>query len=301
MNTYFEQIVDVSQIGKMAPVNINKIIELAGNERFAPAFNDAPQRLILAIDVQNDFIEGGSLEVPGSVGDVERMARFIFKNIGGISKIMCSLDTHDTQQIFHPCWWANPAGDHPAPYTPITYDDILNNRWRPVIGKPNYSVEYVKELEQRGGVLVIWPYHCLKGGPGATLENEFFKMVQFYSIVRKSKISMIQKGTDAYSEMYGIIKPEYSRNNFINTPVLTAFEEYDEIYVFGEAASHCLLRSVEQIGDHFSNRPDITQRITVLEDCCSPIKGYEDATKAAFARLKNTYGINFKKSTDINF
>lgn len=126
-------------------------------------------------------------------------------------------------------------------------------------------------------------------------------MVYFHSVARKCVDSMINKGTDPYSEMYGIIKPEYSKENFLNTPVLTAIEKYDEIYVVGEAASHCLMESVKQIAEHFVNRPEVTQKITVLEDCTSPITGYEADTAVAFDNFKSSYGIKFAKSTDIHF
>lgn len=303
MKTTYEQIVDVSKIGQHAQVDMNAIFALAEQEKdFTPAIQDSPRRLLLAIDVQKDFIEGGALAVPGSIGDVERATRFIYNNMGSISKIMCSLDTHAPHQIFHPCWWVNENGDHPAPYTIITYDDVMNNVWRPIIS-PKKSIEYLKGLEAAGAgkkQLCIWPYHCIEGTEGHGLENEFAKMVYFHSVVRKTKNIMIKKGEDPLSEMYGIIKPEYSEDNFMNTTVLNAIEKYDEIYVVGEAASHCLLESVKQIAEHFKNRPDVTQKITILEDCTSSITGYEAETAAAFDSFKNTYGIKFAKSTDIN-
>ncbi len=304
MNTNYEQIVNVTDIGQRSKADMNAIFALAEQERFSAAVDDSPRRLLLCIDVQNDFIEGGALAVPGSIGDVERITRFIYNNMAGLSRIMCSLDTHFAQQIFHPCWWANTAGDHPAPYTVITCDDVAKNIWRPVIENPLESINYLKELEKAGSgkkKLCIWPYHCISGTDGATLENEFAKMVYFHSVARKSRTSMIPKGTDALSEMYGIIKPEYDRKNFINTPVLTAIEKFNEIYVVGEAASHCLMESVRQIAEYFKDRPDITQKITILEDCTSPIPGYEADTAAAFDSFKKSYGIKFAKSTDIQF
>ena len=242
MKTSYEEIVDVTKIGEHGTVDMNAIFNMAEQERFTASIDDSPKRLLLCIDVQKDFIEGGALAVPCSIGDVERITRFIYNNMGSISRIMCSLDTHIAHQIFHPCWWANPAGEHPAPYTIITYDDVVSNKWRPVIGDPRDSLQYLKELEKVGAgktMLCIWPYHCINGTDGFTLENEFAKMVYFHSVARKCVDLMINKGTDPYSEMYGIIKPEYSKKNFLNTPVLTAIEKYDEIYVVGEAASHC--------------------------------------------------------------
>ena len=304
MKTSYEEIVDVSKIGKHYAADMNAIFNMAEQERFTAAIDDSPKRLLLCIDVQKDFIEGGALAVPGSIADVERITRFIYNNMGGISRIMCSLDTHIAHQIFHPCWWVNTAGDHPDPYTIITYDDVVANRWRPVIGDPRDSLQYLKELEKVGAgkkKLCVWPYHCIKGTDGFTLENEFAKMVYFHSVARKCVDHIVNKGEDPYSEMYGIIKPEYSKKNFLNTPVLNAIEKYDEIYVVGEAASHCLLESVKQIAEYFANRPDVTQKITVLEDCTSSIAGYETETAAAFDDFKRSYGIKFAKSTDIQF
>ena len=304
MKTTYEQIIDVSKIGQCGRPDLNAVFALAEQENFGPAVNDSPRRLVLAIDVQKDFMDEGALGVPGANGDVERATRFIYNNMGGISKIMSSLDTHIAHQIFHPCWWVNENGDHPAPYTVIKYDDVKAGTWRPVIGKLTDSLEYLKELEKAGSgkkALCIWPYHCIEGTEGHGLENEFSKMVYFHSVARKTVNPMIHKGKEPYSEMYGIIKPEYSKNNFINTPVLNAIEQFDEIYVFGEAASHCLLESDKQIAEYFANRPDITQKITILEDCTSPIPGYEADTAAAFEDFKNTYGIKFAKSTDIQF
>jgi len=320
MKTSYEQIVDISKIGRHGAVDLNAIFALAEQESFTPAYKDGIRRLVLAIDVQKDFMEGpqwtptgnkeydelmadlckgGSLAVPGSIGDVERLTCFIYNNMAYITKVMSSMDTHTAQQIFHPCWWSNTAGDHPAPYTIITHDDLVSGNWRALIAAKE-SAEYLKQLEQTAKKkLCIWPYHTIEGTEGHTLENEFAKMVYFHSVARKTRNPMIRKGDDPYSEMYGIIKPEYSKNNFINTEVLTAVETYDEIYVAGEAASHCLMESVRQIAEHFANRPEITQKIIILEDCTSPIPGYEAETAQVFDMFKKSYGIRFAKSTDI--
>ena len=82
-------------------------------------------------------------------------------------------------------------------------------------------------------------------------------------------------------------------------PANDAIEKFDEVYIVGEAASHCLMESGRQILEHFAGRPDITQRITILEDCTSPIPGYESATHDAFESFKATYGIKVMKSTDV--
>lgn len=299
MKTNYEQIVDVSKIGTMYSADMNPVIQLAMKENLPSANNDKVRRLLLGIDVQKDFMDGGALGVDGAVQDVERITKFIYDNMSGITQIMSSLDTHTPFQIFHPCWWQNANGDNPAPYTVITEDDEKNGLWHPVVG-PTKSVNYLKKLAEGGKKqLCIWPYHCLQGTPGHGLDPEYAKMVMFHGVARKTYNPMVRKGDDPYSEMYGIIKPEYSESNFINTPVLNAIQKADEVYVYGEAASHCLMESVAQIVDYFAQQPDVIQKITILEDCTSPIGGFEDATKVAFDNFKKL-GVKFAKSIDVH-
>lgn len=300
LKTSYDQIVDVSRIGDHGKVDLNPLFNIALQEELQPNIRDSVRRLLLCIDVQKDFIEGGALAVPGSIGDVERITRFIYNNMTGITNIMCSMDTHYPFHVFFPSWWENANGEHPAPYTEITYNDVSRGEWRAVYGNPVDSLTYLQELEKQAKKkLCIWPYHCIHGTEGFDLENEFVKMVYFHAIARKTTPRIIPKGTDFYSEMYGIIRPEYSKRNLKNTRVLNAFQEYDEIYVVGEAASHCLMESVKQIAEEYATRPEITSKITILEDCTSPITGCEQLTKDAFDDFKRTYGIKFAKSTDI--
>ena len=82
MKTNYEQIVNVDNIGKHISVDLNNIFDMANGERIKAAKEDSIKRLLLAIDVQKDFIEGGALPVPGSIKDVDKMTRFIYNNMG---------------------------------------------------------------------------------------------------------------------------------------------------------------------------------------------------------------------------
>ena len=228
--------------------------------------------------MQKDFMEGGTVPVPNSKRDVENITRFIYNNMENITQIICSMDAHIKEQIFHPCWWVNKKGENPEPYTKITYEDVINGKWRTANMKcSKKSKKYLRELEELGNrELCVWPYHCLRGCDGYTLENEFAKMVRFHSLVRITNTEIIRKGQDKFSEMYGIVKPEVlSDDTKINLEFLNLIKDYDEIYIVGEAASHCVLETVMQICEYFKDRLDILSKIKVLTDCTSPIKGFE--------------------------
>lgn len=301
MKTTYEQIVDVKQIGKPGSADLNDILSLAKVERLRTASQDTKKRLLLCIDLQKDFMEGGALAVKNSIKDVENITRFIYNNMENITRIICSMDTHYRRQIFHPCWWVNKKGKHPEPYTIITYDDILAGKWKTAYKDNHKSSNYLKALKKSGQKqLCIWPYHCLRGTDGYTLENQFARIVRFHSAVKITEFRNNQKRAKPFTEMYGILYPEYSEEELFNNRVAEIIEEYDEIYVVGEAASHCVAETLKQIVQYFSNKPDIIKKITVLTDCTSPIEGFEEETKKTFEKLNKKYGMKFKKSTDIH-
>ena len=302
MKTAYEQIVNTSHIASFGGAqNIPEIISLGEQENLTPALQDKKKVLLLVIDVQNDFMEGiGSLPVQGSKGDVERLTRWMYKNTDKITQVICSLDSHSINQIFHSDWWVDKEGNQPQPFSLITYADVLSGKWIASNGKNNLSLDYLKNLESTGKKqLCIWPYHCLCGTRGAELEGEFAKMLYYHSSARKSVPVLSAKGQNPYTEMYGIIKAEYDTDNYINMPVLNAVEQSDEIYIAGEASSHCVLASTTQILEYFAANKEITRRITVLCDCMSPIGGFEEVTEKSFKEMQSKYGIQIKKSVDI--
>jgi nicotinamidase-related amidase len=300
LKTQYKEIVDIAKIA--SPDNTNRfteVVKLAEQETLTPAVNDGQTTLLLIIDEQNDFMPGiGSLGVPGADADIARLTRWMYDNLASITQVMCSLDTHYPAQIFHPLWWINDAGQHPDPFTVITTDDVANGLWKPVYGAPGKSITYVQELGKLGRQpLCIWPYHCIDGGTGHNLEAEFANMVYFHAAARASQPALVKKGTDPYTEMYGIIRPEYNPNNWLNMPVLNAIEKFDRVVIAGEAASHCVAESCRQILEYFQGRLEVIQKIFILKDCTSPVVGFEQQATDALDEFARQ-GVQLVNSTE---
>ncbi len=299
MKTTYMEIVNGNYIGSVEnPVDLNEILKKADKEGLEPSLKDKERVLFLGIDVQQDFMDYGALGVAGAQKDVERMTRFIYDNMEKISNIAVSMDTHTPHQIFHPCWWIDENGEHPAPYTVITLKDLDEGKWRAVIN-PQASREYVKHLEQDAKkALCIWTYHCMQGTTGAALENQFANMIYFHSVARKAVVQRLVKGQDPMSEMYGIIRPEYDTKGYMNLEFLNKLERFDKVLIAGEAKSHCVLESIKQILEYYETRPEVTEKVYVLEDCMSSISGYEDMANQMFEDFRKRYRIHLVKSSD---
>lgn len=300
VTTPYLEIVDPNSIGKKEnPIKLNDVLSKADAENLTPVSQMAKKVIVIGIDEQLDFMPDGALGVPNADKDVERFTKFIYDNMDEISKIAVSIDTHIPHQIFHPCWWIDKNGNHPAPYTAITLDDLDKGNYRAVI-KPIESRDYVMHLEQDGKkTLVVWPYHCIQGTTGCSLDNQFSNMVYFHSVAKRSIPITIIKGQDPLSEMYGFLRPEYDRKGYVNLEFLNLLTNYDMIIIGGEAKSHCALESIKQILEHFANQPEITNKIYILEDCMSSIPGFEDITNATYEDFRKIYGVHIVKSTDL--
>ena len=95
-----------------------------------PAADDRFRVCLLPVDVQNTFcIPGFELYVggrsgTGAVDDNRRLCEFIYRNLGTLTEICPTLDTHQAVQIFHSIFLVNDRGEHPAPFTMVTVEDV---------------------------------------------------------------------------------------------------------------------------------------------------------------------------------
>ena len=250
----------------------------AGMTAGLPAANlDKRRVMLLLVDPQIDFIfPQGSLCVPGAVDDTRRTIEWILRNAGEITSISASLDSHTTFQIFYPTWWGNDKGEHPAPFTVITSDDIHKGKWRPLVD-PAWSLQYVEKLERGGKYsLMIWPYHTMIGTPGQSLVPALSEAIMYHAAARHAQPTWLIKGTIPQTENYSILEPEVKVPNHpaggLNTGFLDMLGKYDLLYVAGQAKSHCVLSTMRSILDYFSTQPAVLNKIRFLMDCTSSVQ-----------------------------
>ncbi|MCC6603284.1 MAG: hypothetical protein IT327_08745 [Anaerolineae bacterium] len=302
----FPSFYNPNRIGTLYYPDVATIAAEANTAGLKPAVADKENVHLVIIDMQVDFChEKGSLYVPGAMGDIQRTIEFIYNNAERITNITCSLDSHLPHQIFHPAWWADEAGNHPAPFTLITYDDIKQGKWRPLVA-PVQSTNYVKQLEQEAKKqLTIWPYHVMIGSIGNALDPELFTAVLYHSIARKTQPTWLTKGSIPLTEHYSIIQPEVPVPNHPmggkNKPFLDTLAQADVVVIAGEAESHCVLETVEDLVEDFSSQPEALQKIYFLRDCTSPVLhpdvDFHAIAQARFAEFEKQ-GVNFINSTD---
>jgi nicotinamidase-related amidase len=292
----------------------------------SPASDDSLRICLLAVDVQNTFcVPDFELFVAGrsgtgAVDDNRRLCEFVYRNLGTITQIFPSLDTHDAMQVFHAIWLVDEHGDHPAPYTLVSAEEVASGRWKvneAVADALGIDVEYAKRhlahytrrLAEGGKYdLTIWPYHAMLGGIGHALVSAVEEAIFFHGIARHSRPEFHVKGDNPLTEHYSMLGPEVTegpdgdRLGAKNTGLIENLLSFDAVVVAGQAKSHCMAWTIDDLLEDDDVRERLAERTYLLEDCTSPVVvpgvvDYTDEADAAFERYAAA-GMHVVRSTD---
>ncbi len=294
-----------------------------------PAAEDAQRVCLLAIDVQNTFcipdfelFVGGRSSI-GAIEDNGRLCEFIYRNLGVITEIAPTLDTHTAMQIFHPIFWVNAAGEHPLPAaTMITLEDVEKGVWQvnPTVAYSiaesdytalrNHALHYTRQLTQDGKFpLTIWPYHSMLGGIGHALVSAVEEAMFFHCLARSSQTRFEPKGDNPLTENYSVLRPEVMAGvdgqaiGQKNSRLIQKLLDFDAVYIAGQAKSHCVAWTIADLLTEIqATDPTLASKVYLLEDCTSPVVvpgviDFTEQAEAAFERFAAA-GMKIVRSTD---
>ncbi len=292
-----------------------------------PAADDGFRVCLVAVDVQNTFclpdfelfVAGRS--GTGAVDDSGRLCEFVYRNLATITQVFPSLDTHQSMQVFHAIWLVDERGEHPAPYTIVSARDVETGRWRmnPAVARAlgldedyarRHLEHYTRRLAQGGKYdLTVWPYHAMLGGIGHALVPAVEEAIFFHGLARDSRPDFQVKGDAPLTEHYSMLGPEVTegpdgdRLGRRNTELVDKLLRFDAVVVAGQAKSHCLAWTIDDLlKDDDVRERGLAERTYLLEDCTSPVVvpgvvDYTDEADAAFARYEAA-GMHCVRSTD---
>jgi len=258
---------------------------------------------MLIIDPQQDFCnKNGALFVTGADEDCLRTAAMIRRLETKIDAIHITLDSHNEVDIAHPVWWVDSNGNHPAPFTIITKDDVVNGKWKashPACIKR--SIDYVTQLENNKRYpLCIWPPHCIIGSNGYALEENVSNAVRAWSRNRFKKIDFVTKGSNPFTEHYSAVKADVpdpsDPTTLLNSDLISIENKADVILVLGQALSHCLANTVNDMIAEFGR--ESVKKLVIIRDCTSSVTGFENMG-AEFLKEATALGVKVANSTTV--
>ena len=297
---------DPNRVGALFAPDIQAAVDAGFALNLPPARNDDPRVALALVDMQIDFIHrDGALTVPGAVEDCRRVVEWIYRHVGQISKIFLSLDSHYPLQIFFSTWWRDSAMVHAPANTVISADEVEAGTWQPLY-ETDWSKRYVRLLEtQRQKQLMIWPFHTMVGTLGHNLSPSLYEAICYHSAARQSQPLKLTKGSIPQTEHYSIFEPEVKVANHpqggLNRALLRELDEYDLVFLAGQAKSHCVLETVNSIMRALAGRPERIQGLRILEDGMSsvvvPGMDFDAMADAVFQQHRDN-GLTFTRTTE---
>lgn len=323
---------DSSTVGKVWRVpyqaRADEAAAWAKRHKVPPAAADALRLCLVIVDCQNTFcipefeLFVGGRSGRGAMEDNLRLCEFIYRNLGVITEIVPTMDTHTAMQIFHPVFWVNQAGEHPKPHTVISLEDVQTGAWmaNPDVATSvspgdakklqQHAVHYVKQLTERGKYpLMVWPYHSMLGGIGHALVSAVEEALFFHCLARKSQTRFEIKGDNPRTEHYSVLYPEV-REGPDGEPLpqregglLARLLRVDAVIIAGQAKSHCVAWTIDDLLTEVKARnPKLVEKVYLLEDCTSPVVvpgvvDFTDQANAAFQRFADA-GMHVVRSID---
>lgn len=274
-----------------------------------PAARDERRVTLLLVDCQKDFcLPEGALYVGGRSGrgaveDSDRIVRFLYRNLAAVTEVVCTLDTHDPFQIFHASFWVDGAGDPLEPYRTVTAEQVRAGEALPAPELAAWLADgdyewlrkqaefYCEELERTGKhVLYLWPPHCLLGGDGHALTGVVQEARLFHAYVRSAPNPVELKGRHPLTENYSVLAPEVLRRHDGRGPLAERNEALvkrllgaDLVVVAGQAASHCVRATVEDLlREVRAVDASLARKVVLLEDGTSAVAVPDPARPGCF-------------------
>ncbi len=324
---------DPTQVGRIWKVPYQQRAEEAERwaqahaSRLRPAAADQFKICLVAVDVQNTFclpdfeLYVGGRSGAGAIDDNRRLCEFVYRNLGAITQICPTMDTHQAPQIFHALFLVNDAGEHPAPYTLVSAEDVETGRWKfnPALAASlGVSVDYAgrhlrhytRALQQSGKyALTIWPYHAMLGGLGHALVAAVEEAIFFHSVARCARVNFQIKGSHPLTEHYSVLGPEVRQGpegdllTDKNFELIDTLLDFDAVIIAGQAKSHCVAWTIQDLLNSIVDKDSsLAQKVYLLEDCTSPVVvpgvvDYTDEADAAFRKFAAA-GMHVVRSTE---
>lgn len=281
----------------------------AAQHQLPAAANDDVVIELVVIDGQNTFclpdfeLFVGGRDGRGAIDDNIRLCEFIYRELGVITRISPTLDTHTATQIFHAVFWVDEQGNHPVGgATVIELDDIVAGRWKVnprvagtlgvnYVALQRHAEHYARQLTDGGKYpLMVWPYHGMLGGIGHALVSSVEEACFFHNLARGSQTDFQVKGGNPLTENYSVLGPEVttSADGAIiaqsNVRFIERLLRADVVIVAGQAKSHCVKNTIDDLlTEIVAQDPELARKVYLLEDCTSPvvIPGVVDFTDQA--------------------
>lgn len=240
-------------------------------------------RLLIIVDPQNDFCDPeGSLYVPDAEKDCDRIAKIIQDFDFG--NIFVTMDMHHEYSMYHNIFW----NEYNEQYITVNKDNYLT-KYTP---RNIHDIDRIKNMFicQRNKQIDVWPVHCVIGEWGSSIHPVIANALSDYTVKNTNRIRYVFKGLDPYEEEYSAFSiPSKSDGKEIFFRWMDSYLHHSEIYICGEAASHCVKQTLLDIMHFVGRRDKYDYKIKLITNATSYVKGFESVKEDVYDKINDPH------------
>lgn len=264
---------------------------------------------LLLIDPQNDFCDLAkparpALPVPGADADMQRVGQLVHRFVDRWTRVGVTLDTHRRIDIAHPPFWRKSDLSPVSPFTEITAEAVRAGQFVPHDrALDERALKYLDELESRQRYrLMVWPIHCEIGTWGHNVHGAVHDACHQWEERHGRNVDYFVKGLNPWTEHYSAAQAEVPLADDpatqLNRELIDWANEAELLFIAGEASSHCVRATVEDLIEYATAKsPRDLSRMVLLPDCMSAVPGFESHAHAFF-RDAQQHGVRVATNTE---
>jgi nicotinamidase/pyrazinamidase len=206
------------------------------------------KKILIIVDPQNDFIEGGSLAVEGARKAMENLTKHLQARSSEYDHIYVSLDTHNPTNLGFKMNWLGSGLDKIIPGQLFPVEAIKSGEVYPRF-KYTRDQDIAVVLKQPN--FMAWPPHCIKGTPG----HDIYGPLENVLALLKDKVTFITKGEDDARDNYSIF--HYGDRGLTEAGEYFNLwdKRYDnpDVFIAGLALDYCVFETVKSLQEISQN------------------------------------------------
>ncbi len=206
------------------------------------------QKILIIVDPQIDFIEGGSLAIDGARKAMQNLTQHVEKRGQDYDHIYVSLDTHHPTNLGFAMNWTGPGIDKVISGKPFPTDLVKTGQvW------PRFKYTRDRDIQDvlKQPDFMCWPPHCIKGTEGHQIWPDLEKALAKI----KDKVGFLTKGENDARDNYSIFHygdhglTEHGENFGLWD------KKYDnpDVYVAGLALDFCVYETIKSLQEISQN------------------------------------------------
>jgi nicotinamidase-related amidase len=220
---------------------------------------------------------------------MQRLSALIERAGAGMDEITVTLDSHQHIDIAHPTFWQQGDGTAVAPFTTIKAAEVRAGRYLPrVPANQARALAYLDALEKAGRYThMVWPVHCEIGSWGHNVHHDLRRAYNAWEEATARQVQKITKGENPWTEHYSAIMAEVpdpdDAATAFNNVFISQLALADQIYIAGEAGSHCVRATTEHIVQGLGGDG---RKLILIIDCISPVASFEGQYQAFLEAMR---------------